>query len=108
MSREPLIKLKCEFCDLSETFSMTAPPQTIVPKLTKWHTLGTAADTSPDQTKYFDTRNCLNSFCDERDRKEAAAAKAAREFESAVKKATPIGPVADEAGATGIAAVARP
>lgn len=57
------LELECEYCNFKEVFDLSADPSTILPKFVKWNGMVNAGAPAgqgiPDQTKWFDSPNCL-------------------------------------------------
>lgn len=68
MPREQLIRLRCDYCDYSDTVPVDpteADPRKLLAKLERWYgvvrALDPAGPQSADQTKWFDSLDCLVS-----------------------------------------------
>ena len=57
------LELECEYCHHTEQFDLTADPQIMLKKLSYWNGVVNAGAPAgqgvPDQTKWYDSINCL-------------------------------------------------
>lgn len=57
------LELECDFCGEKEQFDLSAPPNTVLPRLAKWKGVveagAPAGEGMPDLTKWYDSVDCL-------------------------------------------------